>query len=146
MENTDLEHVITDAQELDLKNQSVANLVKMYREIREVLRDKRKEFEIFEENAKDMQARISMALRDIADNLGVDNFKTEYGTAYRNVKTQYRVGNWDQTLEWMKETGNYQILEHRVAKLATKEIHETTGQIPPGIEYYAEVEFNVRSN
>jgi hypothetical protein len=35
-------------------------------------------------------------------------------------------------------------LEKRVAKNATKEVHDATGHVPPGVEYVAEVEFDVR--
>src|SRR5574337_1245676 len=88
--------------------------------------------------------KISMWLRDKGDELGVDSFKTQYGTAYRSIKTSYRVGNWDEFVGWIRDTGNFQCLEKRVAKLATKEIHDESGVVPPGVEYSAEVEFDVR--
>lgn len=93
---------------------------------------------------KERMSKISMWLRDKGDELGIDSFKTQHGTAYRNVKVSYRVGDWTSFIGWVQRTENFQCLEKRVAKLATKEIHDDTGEIPPGIEYVAEVEFNVR--
>jgi hypothetical protein len=37
-------------------------------------------------------------------------------------------------------------LEKRIAKLATKEIYEETGQLPPGVEYEQEIDFVVRKS
>ena len=92
--------------------------------------------------------KISMWLRDKADELGVDSFRTGSGTAFRNVKTSYRVApgadGWDQFTAWVKENDRFDCLEKRVAKLAVKEFHDDSGQVPPGVVYVAEVEFDVR--
>jgi hypothetical protein len=122
----------------------VDEMVKVYRDVRDNLSVDRKIFKQKEANAKDLMARISMSLRDKADELGVDTFATPFGTAYRNVKKFYRVGNWDSIVDFIKQTGNFQMLEKRVAKNATAEIHQAMGEVPPGIEYSVEVEFAVR--
>ena len=125
---------------------SVTELVQMYIQTREFLSQEKKAFDTLEANMKDMMSRISMCLRDKGDTLGVDSFKTPFGTAYRNIKKNYRVGNWELTLQYIKDTGNYQILEKRVGKNACKEIHEATGVVPPGVEFSQEVEFNERAS
>lgn len=126
------------------KDLSIKELIKMGVEIRDNLREESRKFKQFEASAKGMIARVSQALKNKGDELAVDSFKTEEGTAYRNVKESYRVGNWDLILEFIKKTNNYQVLEKRVAKLATKEIHKSLGAIPPGVEYVAEEEFVIR--
>lgn len=128
----------------ELTGMRVDEMVKIYRDVRDNLSTERKAFKQKEANAKDLMERISMALREKADQLGVDTFNTQYGTAYRNVKHTYRVGSWDVIMDFIRQTGNYQMLEKRVAKNATKEIHEAMGEVPPGIEYHVEVEFAVR--
>ena len=98
------------------------------------------------ENAvKEELSKISMWLRDKGDELGIDSFKSQYGTAYRSVKVSYRMGDWNQFIQWVKANDAFQCLEKRVAKNATKEIHDDTGEVPPGIEYVTEVEFDVRA-
>lgn len=124
----------------------VSDLVQMYIQTRDFLAQEKKQYEAFEHQMKDIMARISMCLRDKADELGVDSFKTPFGTAYRNTKTSYRVGNWEAVLDYIKTTGNYQMLEHRVSKNACREIHQATGVVPPGVEFSQEVEFNVRAS
>ena len=129
-----------------VKFKSIDEAIEAYVNTRDELRAKQQAFKLEEDAMKLRMEQISMWLRDKADELGVDSFKTQFGTAYRSVKTSYRVatGGWDNFIGWVKETGNFQCLEKRVAKLATKEIHDDTGEIPPGLDYVAEVEFDVR--
>ena len=129
-----------------VKFKSIDEAIEAYVNTRDELRAKQQAFNLEEDAMKLRMEQISMWLRDKADELGVDSFKTQFGTAYRSVKTSYRVatGGWDNFIGWVKETGNFQCLEKRVAKLATKEIHDDTGAIPPGLDYVAEVEFDVR--
>lgn len=129
-----------------VKLKSIDEAIEAYVNTRDELRAKQQAFKLEEDTMKANMEQISMWLRDKADELGVDSFKTQFGTAYRSVKTSYRVatGGWDNFIGWVKETGNFQCLEKRVAKLATKEIHDDTGEIPPGLDYVAEVEFDVR--
>lgn len=112
--------------------------------IREELSDARKAFETFEAEKKHRLEIIQMELMRIADSAGTDSLKCKFGTAFKQLKKYYRVGDWDQILEYIKETGNFQMLEKRIGKLATQEIHDTTGVLPPGVEYSAEVEMVVR--
>lgn len=127
-----------------LKQMGVDDLIKMGVEIRDELTVERRKFDKFEADSKGMMARISMALKAKGDELGVNSFATREGTAYRQLKESYRIGDWNQFIPWIRETENFQCLEKRAAKLATKEIHQSTGQIPPGIEYVAEEEFVIR--
>ena len=130
--------------EMELTDLSIDKLIQRYVEIRDELSAETKKYNQFEANAKDMMSRIGMALKDKGDSLGVNTFSTNDGTAYRNIKKSYRVQNWDEILDYMKATGNWQMLEKRIAKLATQEIHEATKVIPPGVEYVVEEMFLVR--
>ena len=125
---------------------SIDEAIGEYVALRDLLKEKQKEFNLVEQDMKFRMDQISMWIRDKADDLGVDSFKTQYGTAYRNVKVTYRLasGGWESFIDWVKSTNNFQCLEKRVAKLATKEIHDETGELPPGLDFITEVEFDVR--
>lgn len=112
--------------------------------IRDELKEETRKYNAYEKSAKSLLLRISHALKNKGDDLGVDSFATESGTAFRQLKESYRVADWALSLAYMQETGNWQMLEKRVAKLATKEIHKATGQIPPGVDYVAEETFVIR--
>lgn len=125
---------------------SIDEAIAAYVSTRDDLRQRQQAFKEEETGLKSTMEQISMWLRDKADEMGVDSFKSQHGTAFRSVKTSYRVstGGWDAFIGWVKETGNYHCLEKRVAKLAVKEIHDSTAAIPPGLDYVAEVEIDVR--
>ncbi len=128
----------------NVKFTSINDAVRVYVEERDQLSAYMKIATAHEAEVKGRMAKISMWLRDKGDELGTDSFKTQYGTAYRNVKTSYRMGDWAKFIDWVQRTDNFQCLEKRVAKNATKEVHDDTGDVPPGIEFVAEIEFNVR--
>lgn len=123
---------------------SVDVAIDAYIKKRDELDARRKEYNLYERNTKDDLERIGQWLLGKADELGLDGLKASTGTAFRTVKTSYRSGNWDEFMAWVIETGNTQCLEKRVAKLATAEIHNETGVVPPGVEYTTEVEIQVR--
>jgi hypothetical protein len=131
-------------EENELKGKSIDELVKMGVEIRDELREEGRKFKKFEASAKEMLEKIGMALKAKGDELGVDSFKTSEGTAYRNLKESYRVGVWDKVLPFIIENKYWHMLEKRIGKLATKEIHKSTGTIPPGVEYVVEEVFVIR--
>ena len=129
-----------------IEDQSIEDLIVEYRDRRDQLADARHTYQKFEQETKSRLDEIAMKLREIAEALGLNALPTPAGTAYRTIKETYRVGNWDEVLEYIQATGNWQMLEKRIAKLATKEIFESTGVMPPGVEYMAEVEFVIRKN
>lgn len=122
----------------------VKQAVSCYVRLRDDLSVERKSWETHEKSIKDQMEVISMWLRDRGDELGVDSFSTPSGTAYRNVKTSYRIDSWDKFAKWIIESDNLQCLEKRPAKLAVKEIYDQSGDMPPGLYQHVEVEFNVR--
>lgn len=123
---------------------TIDTLVQDYVRLRDELSEKRKIFDAYETDIKDQLEIISMSIKEKADELGVDSFKTAYGTAFRNTKESYRISDWNAYAEWMLSTGNIHCVEKRPAKLSVKEIHDETGELPPGLDHIVEIEFSVR--
>lgn len=128
----------------DLNFENIDQAIATYIATRDDLDKERKAYNAYEARSKNYMARIEMFVKDKADELGMDSVRTPSGTAFRSVKTSYRVGSWDEFVEWLKRTGNFQCLEKRAAKNAVKEIHDDTGEIPPGLEHHVEVGFDFR--
>jgi len=128
----------------DIKFENLDDAINTYVATRDELATERKAYNTYEAKAKNYMDRIEMHIKTIADEMGVDSVRTKSGTAYRTVKTSYRVGNWDEYWKWLKENDFSQCVEKRAAKNAVKEIHDETGEIPPGLEYHVEVGFDVR--
>lgn len=131
----------------DQAGRNVEALIRDYLTLREELRLVSKEFSEIEKASKDAMAKISMRLREIADDMGTDSLAVRgLGTAYRNVKVSYRARDWAAFIDWCKRHDNFHCIERRPAKLAVQEIHKATGAVPPGLDYFAEQEFNIRQS
>lgn len=129
----------------ELANLRVDELVQAYRNLRDQLATDRKGYKTREGRVKTFMSMISMTLRDRADNLGVDTFATANGTAFRNKKEKFPVEDWSQLTDYIKNTGNFQLLQKRTSPNAVKEIRESEGVLPPGVGNIVEVEFSVRA-
>lgn len=138
------EHPQVPDYDQDLNFSNINDAITTYVATRDDLDRERKAYNAYEARAKNYMDRIEMFIKEKADELGVDSFKTQGGTAYRTVKTSYKVTTWDEFVEWLKATGNFHCLEKRAAKNAVKEIHDSTGEVPPGLDYQTEVTFDVR--
>lgn len=123
---------------------TIDKVIKTYIRLRDELDASRKAQKEYEKEIKFKLERLSMWLKEYAESEGVKSIATDYGTAYKVTKDWVRVGSWDKVFAWIKKTGNWQMLEKRIGKLATKEIMEKTGKIPPGVEYSQEIEYQVR--
>lgn len=120
------------------------DLVEEYVRLRDELGEASRKFKELKERTEDRLGQIDVLLRETCDRLGVNSISTRAGTAYRQKKEHYRVGDWDQIIKYIRDNDAWHMLEKRIGKLATAEIHKATGQLPPGVTYFAEVEFQVR--
>ena len=120
----------------------IGSAVKAYVSARDRLRDWKKKQDEEEARRKQELEQIEMYLLGEADRMKVDSFKTPFGTAYKVKQEHYRIGNWMNFVEYVKTTGNFQLFEKRVAKLAAREIHQTD-KLPDGLDYSAEFVMNV---
>ena len=137
--------LLSAPEEPHIDPRSVEQLIIEYISVRNYLTEARESYKLLETNCKDTLDVLSMRLRELADSQGVDSFNVRgVGTAYRNIKTSYRVLDWSVYLDWIKETDNFQCLEKRPAKLSVAAVHKLTNMVPPGLDYLAEQEFSVR--
>ena len=122
---------------------TIGEAVKAYVAGRDRLRAWMKKMGEEEMARKAVLEEIEVYLLQKADALGVDSFKTPFGTAYKAKQEHFRVGDWTAVCDYVRRTDNFTIFEKRIAKLATKEIIEVDGKIPDGVEYSSEYVMNV---
>lgn len=153
-----------DQHHSELGELKIDDLIRQYIDVRNQLATDRKGYKAREAKVKTHLQILSMLLRDKGDMMGVDNFKTASGTAYRNKKESFRVSDWESLVAYIKETGNFQVIQKRVSPNAVKEIREqeiaaispaallamkqeniTPDWVMPGVEPRIEIEFAVRS-
>jgi hypothetical protein len=124
------------------KKFNIGAVVEKYVSLRDDLRTWKKGVDEEEARRKRELEEIEMSLLLQADKMGVDSFKTPFGTAYKQLAEHFRIGDWPKFVEYVKRTDNFQLFEKRVAKLAAKEIQQTVG-LPDGLDYSSEYVMHV---
>ena len=88
--------------------------------------------------------KIEAFLKEQADALGVQSFKTANGTAFLTTSERANVASWDEVLRFILENEAYDMLEKRVNKTAVREYLEANKAVPPGVNYGTSIEVSVR--
>lgn len=66
---------------------------------------------------------------------GMQQCKTGAGMAFFTTKDSVTVRDWDAVVAYIKEHDAWHLLNHAVAKNATKEFIDENKAPPPGVEY-----------
>lgn len=88
--------------------------------------------------------RMEGTLLQKLNELGIESARAVSGTAYKSIRVSATVADWDQTLEFIKENGEWQMLERRVSKDAVQQYREVHDDLPPGVNWREEIVVNVR--
>jgi hypothetical protein len=88
--------------------------------------------------------KLEAFLKEQADALGVQSFKTESGTAFLTTAERANVASWDDVLKFILENEAYDMLEKRVNKTAVRAYLEANKAVPPGVNYGTSIEVSVR--
>lgn len=124
-------------------------LVKDYRDIRDELDIKRKEFDKFEKESKARLENIEQAMLDISREMGVLTFKTAHGTASRVTKTYARLSAGPDAKisreKYALETGDFGLFTSHVNKTHAKELKDDGMNLADlGVDWVEEYAFQVR--
>ena len=94
---------------------------------------------------KEVMGQIEGMLMDHLNQAKLDSVKADAGTAYSQTFTHVTVENWSQTLDWIKENEQWDLLEARVAKNATLAATEEYEAPVPGVKISQARVLRVRS-
>lgn len=120
---------------------NAADVVQMYVALRD-------EKAALEAQKKEVQAKMDLLevkLLAAFDKMGIDSVRTPFGTAYVTTRSSASVADKEVFMEYIKEHGEWALLETRCSKTAVeqfKEMHDNN--LPPGVSWSQEVVVNVR--
>jgi hypothetical protein len=87
-----------------------------------------------------LQQRLETAVLAHLNENGIQNVKVDgVATAFKKRKVSVSVADWDVTWAWITKHERWDILNHAVNKTVVEAIHKDTGEIPPGVNYAAQV-------
>lgn len=79
--------------------ENIKDLIKAYRDVRDDLDSKRKEYMDFEKSSKEALYEIEVRMLDISNDTGIDSFKSDVGTVFRVTKTYARLDAGEESKE-----------------------------------------------
>ena len=119
--------------------------VEMYIKMRDKKAQMKAEFDASVAPLTEKMDKLEIKLLQAFDQLGMDSVKTEFGTAYTTVRTSASVADKDTFMNFVKEQGEWSLLEIRAAKLAVEQFRDANDNtLPPGINIREERVVNVR--
>ena len=123
---------------------NVNEIVDRYIALRDRKAVLRKEYDDKVANIDKILEKAEAVMLKRFEEMGVESIKTAAGTVYKSTRTSATVGDWDAFLAHVRQTEAWEMLEHRAAKRAVEEFKAANDDLPPGINWRAEVVVNVR--
>lgn len=122
-----------------------AKLIESYLALRSAVKDIKERHEKELGQYQTVMAQIENELLHHLDNAGLESFKGEKGTAYKQLSTSVTVSDWEQALKYVRDNQRWELLEARIAKNAALTTIEETGKPVPGIKISQVVVLRVRT-
>ncbi len=123
----------------------VDKLVKRFVGLREARAAANKQADIVDAEFKETLKAVEVELLRRADHEGVNGFKTDFGTTYKDVAMSASFADEDTFYKFVLKTGDLEFFERRLKIAHLKEYMEKhEGQLPPGINVFREYTMRVR--
>lgn len=131
----------------ELQIMKVDDLFSEYIALRNQLTTDRRGWKAREARIKQQMMTFTTVLLNKSQELGVTSLSSAKGTGYQQSTERLGVApdGWESLTEWVRETGNFQVLQKRVSPDAVKEVRAETGSLPPGVISTPGLTFVVRS-
>jgi hypothetical protein len=92
-----------------------------------------------------LMAQLEAYIKQRADEEGITNVTTDYGTGYWTTHYSCTVANPSAFFDYVVNTAKFELLEKRASKSAVKEYIDENGSVPPGVNFGSYSAFNVRA-
>jgi Lhr-like helicase len=126
------------------ENMKLSELVAKYIELRDKKAQIKAEYDGKIGKLDDILDKIETTLLKTFDQAGMDSVKTEFGTAYTSTRTTASVADPDAFMTFCKANDAWHLLEKRASKIAVEQYKAEHGDVPPGVNYRAERNVNIR--
>lgn len=113
-------------------------------ELREERSQLKKAFEEKDRKLREMQERGENWLLKHMQETGHKSFKVDGATVFTKTNHRYSFGDWSGFADWVKRTGEVDLLQHRVSSTNMETYIKEHGELPPGIKQDPVVSVNIR--
>lgn len=113
----------------------------MLRDARDALRKKQAEDMI---PITSKMSKLEAWLQNYLGSQNLNSLKVDSGTAFLKQVSSATVDDGEAFLEFVRESGMWELIERRCAKSVVDDYVEQKGQLPPGVKYSRETVCQVR--
>lgn len=121
-----------------------AELIKRYQEIKRTKDIMDTEYKESIKPYSEALEAIELSLLEYLNDNGLQNLKTETGTAYKVTHVNTKMVDRQKLVAFVKETDNFDLFTNSLTKEAVKAYVETHKEPPPGVEVTTYLECNIR--
>lgn len=119
--------------------------VKAYVRIRDEKDRLTREYNEKEAGLKSQLEQLELFFAAEAKAAGVDGFKTQFGTVFKEEKLTASCADWELFGNWIVEHNEIEMLERRVKHATVKQyMADHGGELPPGVSVFREEKMRVR--
>ena len=131
---------------MKLSEARTADLAKIYIMLRDRRAQRKAAYEADDADDKSKQERIEADLLRRFNEEGVESVRTEFGTAYKTLRTSASVADRDAYFTWLLDDPQERLtfLEARVNKTALEQYRAANDALPPGVNWSETLIVNVR--
>lgn len=119
-------------------------LAAKYVELRDQVADIEAEMKAKTAPIKEVMGKIELYFKALAQEEGVESWKTKSGTVYLSRTDSVRLADPATFMEFVIANEAWDLVEKRAAKLAVRGFLDSNGTLPPGAEISTRIEVNVR--
>lgn len=113
-------------------------------ELREKRSELKKQFEEKDRALREMYERGENWLLKHMQETGHQSFKVEGATVFTKTTKRYSFGDWTAFSDWVKQTGEVDLLQHRISSTNMDTFLKTSEGLPPGIKQDPVINVNIR--
>jgi hypothetical protein len=95
---------------------------------------------------KEAEETIELALLEMLNQNGLQNFKCEEGTAYKTTHTNTKLVDRNAFLDFVAQSLDFDFFTNSLAKEHVKEYVEKNRHPPPGVEVTETIVVNIRKS
>ena len=113
---------------------SVEAIIRTILDIRKFLKEAEKQYKAHIALAVQKEKHLLLTLREFLDATKMKSVRTDAGTVYINVLPSASCSDPDAFMNYVKESGEFELLNRSPNKTACIEFTEKHGHKPPGVE------------
>lgn len=123
----------------------LSDLIQKYIEIRDNKAEIKAEYDARIAKRDEALQKIEAKLIEVFEQIGVDSFRTEFGTAYTSHRTTASIADKEVFLNFVKEKEEWPLLQFSCNKTALEQYRSANDDsIPPGLNVRVERVVNIR--